>query len=385
MEIVCEFKYATWEDKTTKYYCSVTSSSITKPNTRIKSFTGVHVPGKSDNDVDAISFLNCTVEYFPKGLDQIFPRLEFIEMTRCGLKEITRKDLQNLEKFQGIYLESNELVSLPSNLFTNMRRLKRLSFYGNKLSSLSSQLLVPLKENDMRYIDFASNAKINAVFKPNFPCANVSSIEQLMNTIDATCSKPIEDEQNLMVEFMDDFLRGFKDFWTTGQLSDFVITVGLRTFRVHKCVLAIKSSVLAAVFKNKMQESKKSEMEIPDFSAEIVEQFLHYIYTGEIKDQTNAMDLFAIASKYNVIKLKSICEEIVMENLDESNAFEIFGLGHLYCSHDMKLTAFNEIKSIFPKANLIYDKIKKPEDIKELVDAKRHYDSVLKKFENLNV
>jgi hypothetical protein len=68
--------FPTWLVGITKYTCKVTEASITNPETTIKSFIGNHKPGKINKDVEAIYFLGTKVEYFPRGLHLIFPRLE---------------------------------------------------------------------------------------------------------------------------------------------------------------------------------------------------------------------------------------------------------------------------------------------------------------------
>lgn len=117
-------------------------------------------------------------------------------------------------------------------------------------------------------------------------------------------------------------------------------------------------------------------MEIPDFEAAIVEQFLNFLYTGEIRDKANAMNLYAIAAKYDVQQLKTVCSEIILRNLDTTNAFEIYGLGHLHNENDMKMMALSEIKSMFPDIELDDELINQPKNLKELIEIKRQYESV---------
>lgn len=81
------------------------------------------------------------------------------------------------------------------------------------------------------------------------------------------------------------------------------------------------------------------------------------------------MELFALSSKYNVPALKSYWEKIVIQNLDDSNALEIFTLGHLHDSEEMKRLAFKEIKKLVPRVSLPDDLVHHPERLKEIVDA----------------
>jgi hypothetical protein len=64
-------------------------------------------------------------------------------------------------------------------------------------------------------------------------------------------------------------------------LSDFTISAGVGIkgkFKVHKVVLAIRSTVFSAMFKTKgMKESKNNEMTIEDFGVDAVQEFLEYL------------------------------------------------------------------------------------------------------------
>lgn len=178
--------------------------------------------------------------------------------------------------------------------------------------------------------------------------------------------------------FINAFAARFQELWKSNEYSDFTITAGsldnLKKFKVHKCVLGTQSSILAAVFNNKMKESIESDMVIKDFSVECVEDFLYFLYSGELRDEKNAMELFAIASKYDVGQLKTIAENIVLNNIDCLNAIEVFGLGHLHESEKLQTAAFNEIKKMFPELKLNDYLIKTPEKLEKLVEARRNLD-----------
>jgi BTB/POZ domain len=166
-------------------------------------------------------------------------------------------------------------------------------------------------------------------------------------------------------------VAGFKELWMSGEYSDFTIIAGKEEFAVHKNVLATQSPVLAAIFKNDMKEKKTGKMIIEDFSLDAVEVMLYFMYTGEIVDESNAMDLYAIASKYEVTSLKSTAHKLILRNLGESNAIEIFGLGHQHNSDRIKRAAFEVIKKMFPWKVLEDELMEDPKTLKKLIDAAR--------------
>lgn len=120
-----------------------------------------------------------------------------------------------------------------------------------------------------------------------------------------------------------------------------------------------------------MEERVKKQIEIKYFSENAVKELLDFLYTGEINDETYAMELFAAAAKYDLDELKTICEEIIVENIDESNAIEILVLGNLYNSEDMKWLAFQEIRGIFVEKNISKNFMHKPEFLMKLVEAEK--------------
>lgn len=85
------------------------------------------------------------------------------------------------------------------------------------------------------------------------------------------------------------------------------------------------------------------------------------------------MDLFAIADKYDVPVLKSMCEDLVLQMIDQSNAFDVFNLGHLYSSEKLKVAAFTAIKSMLPDKEVPDELINDREKLKELIDAKKPF------------
>lgn len=371
MKIDCEFKVVQWKNDLGKFYtCIVKSASITKPNTKIKGFNGRHIMFKSNNDVEAVMFLNTKVNYFPRNLSAIFPNLSVLKIAGCEMKSIARRDLTGLGNITSFDLSWNELESLPDDLFTDTPNLTMISFLCNDLTCLSSKLLNPIINNDLDLIDFRHNLMICGRYCTD--CCT-ETIELLYHKIDAKCDKPIGNKQNFAAEIT----SGLKKLWNSDRFSDFVIVANrdeLKKFSVHKNILSIQSSVFSKIFYHDMIEERTNEMWISEFSSETVEEFLRYFYTGEVKSEVNVMEMFAIAAKYDVSTLMFITKETVLDNLDETNAYEIFTLGHLYSSEEMKLSAFNEMKSMFTDKELTDDLIDKPEQLK-IIAAKRILDN----------
>jgi hypothetical protein len=120
-----------------------------------------------------------------------------------------------------------------------------------------------------------------------------------------------------------------------------------------------------------MKESEDNEMIIDDFSSDAVKEFLEYLYTNKPIREENAMELYALASKYDVNPLRNSAENIILSNICENNVIEVFSLGHLYNSPKLKQATFDKIKEMFPMFVIVDSMMEKPETLKELVEARR--------------
>lgn len=364
------------------YYCSrVTSTSIIERNIEIKSFVGQHVAGHNNNSVGKIQFMNTEVEFIPRGLLSNFPHLMHLAIFNCGLKEIRRDDLAEFNNLEKLIVSYNQLETLPSDLFIGKTALKIISFSNNKLEFVSSQLLKPIIDNHLEIVDLTKNTKIDAKFSLiDYSKGLGGSLDDLMELIDTQCEEPQGEVSGFTDETCKDkWHEDIKKIWSSGDFSDFVIIVnGLKKFYVHKWILSIKSSVFAAMFKNDMEEGTTCKLDILDFTADAVYQFLEFLYTGSVPDDINVMELFALASKYNISNLKTLSEEAILKNLRKKNALEVFYLGHLYSSDEMKRAAFQTIKRMFPGEPLSENLASKPEALKEYVDAAKSFEKLRK-------
>jgi BTB/POZ domain/Leucine rich repeat len=353
------------------YACIIRGLSITRKGTEIIGVNGNHQETRTNFDVEKVQIYLSSIKFFPRGLGKIFPNLKSLIILKCGLREISRDDLKGLENLELLYLNGNHLISLPSDLFCDMKKLKKISFTGNKLERMSSKLLEPVK-NVLQKADFSGNTKINFWFWSASPD---SSLDKLMNQIDINCDLPFDEQQQRKAKIATEFIESL---WASRRFSDFTIVVGLREIPVHKSVLGTQSPVFASIFENNVKERIEGKMEIEEFSASAVEDFLCFFYTGEIQNARNAMEIFELAAKYDIPKLQSIAEKMVLRQVDEQNAVHILELANLYKSENLKDKAFTEIKKMFPKTALQPELKDKPDYVKQLVEAKRDFEKKIK-------
>ena len=146
--------------------------------------------------------------------------------------------------------------------------------------------------------------------------------------------------------------------------SDIEIDCGGKVFPCHKLVVSARSPVFKAMFQANMKESQSGKVAIEDIKPEIMNEILHFIYTGSLAKETVttefAIELLAAANKYQLEALKDICQDKIRSVLDEENAIEFLILGEMYQANKLKDAAMMEVVYNMPE-------IAGTEDYKKLV------------------
>jgi hypothetical protein len=363
----------------------VRQASITFPGATVKSAVGKHERGKYNNDVEAITFRNTNVSYLPRNITKIFPNVKQLSVYNCGLLLLTREDLMGLENLEVLVICGNRLQSLPSDLFVGMQKLRKISFYSNRLEYMSSEILQPIL-GQLQSANFQMNTKIGAVYDPENP-NSVESLQKLMEIIDRNCLPPQSHSDATQLRQLTTSIMNTASIWQAGDISDFTIIAGpqgaAKKFKVHKIILGTQSDVFAAAFNRAIEENKYGVMHIDDLSAIVVEGFLHFLYTGVVKDESIAMDLFVIAARFNVKLLMEKSEEILLRSVDRSNALEVFQFANSHNLVQIKRLSFEAIRSMFPQKTIEDSFIDDPESLKILVESYRKMVKINEEIDNL--
>ncbi|XP_065219097.1 speckle-type POZ protein B isoform X4 [Planococcus citri] len=130
------------------------------------------------------------------------------------------------------------------------------------------------------------------------------------------------------------------------KFSDVTLSVGGKDFLVHKAILAARSPVFAAMFEHEMEERKQNRVAITDVDQDVLKEMLRYIYTGKSQNlEKMADDLLAAADKYDLGRLKIMCEEALCTNLSIENAADILILADLHSAEQLKAQAIDYINT----------------------------------------
>ena len=117
------------------------------------------------------------------------------------------------------------------------------------------------------------------------------------------------------------------------RFSDVILQARDREFPAHRAVLAARSSVFSHLIDRDEHRGKVQRIQVKDVDAEVLQEALKFIYTGRV-DQLESMaaPLLALADKYALDRLKSTCEEYLIDHL---NASDVGSLGSLYMLADL--------------------------------------------------
>ena len=95
-------------------------------------------------------------------------------------------------------------------------------------------------------------------------------------------------------------------------------------------------------------ESKNNIVDVEDADPDTIEQLLRFIYTDKAEcteSGDTAANLLPLADKYNLPRLKAICEESICDDIDLSNAVHSLILGHLHEAKNLKAVALEFVST----------------------------------------
>lgn len=94
------------------------------------------------------------------------------------------------------------------------------------------------------------------------------------------------------------------------QFTDLVLIVKDKTFRVHKAILASRSPVFESIFE---REKDIGRLSIDDAEPSVVEQFLHFLYTGQTCQMLANRQLLKLANNYQLETLEKLCQSALIK------------------------------------------------------------------------
>lgn len=100
------------------------------------------------------------------------------------------------------------------------------------------------------------------------------------------------------------------------------------------------------MFEHEMEEKKQNRVEITDMDPEVLREMLRFIYTGKAPNlEKMADDLLSAADKYDLERLKVMCEEALCSNLSVETAADVLILADMHSAGQLKAHAIDYINT----------------------------------------
>lgn len=346
------------------YYSGSVSNSRFVRNFESENAKSPHVNGKGCDDVRAIAINEILLKSIPSKLAKAFENLVALELVKCGLVGIEKKDLKPFPQLKDLWLGHNKIRVVPQDLFECSLLLEVVSFKNNEIKHVGEHLLKPL--GSLLFVDFRCNISINSFYEKG------SSMGVGLNQINSDIKTKCQPAYDAIPKASNTVRR----LWETRRLSDFTIKVNGVEFNVHKNILSVNSPVFDAMFTSD-QENRESEMEIVDFTTEAVQEFLEFLYVRTEPSVDNAMEVFAMAAKYQFEDLVEMSGNQMISGLNIDNAWEIFLLADANAEEFIKCSAFAVISSMFHDVKLPMKLMDQPTKLKKIIDEQKATNKIL--------
>ncbi|KAF7031840.1 hypothetical protein CFC21_043102 [Triticum aestivum] len=150
------------------------------------------------------------------------------------------------------------------------------------------------------------------------------------------------------------------DLFLSEEGTDVTFMVSGQKFAAHRCVLAARSVVFKAELLGSMKEGTvASVIDVEDMEAKVFRSLLDFIYTdslpkmeidmggeeGEAQEALWLQHLLAAADRYDLQRLKGLCEEKLCSHIDVSSVTTILTLAEQHNCHGLKEVCFEFIKT----------------------------------------
>ena len=154
--------------------------------------------------------------------------------------------------------------------------------------------------------------------------------------IDNNLNKMNRDQMTL------DLAKAFKS--KNSNAFDVKVKCGDASFECSKFMLTSMSPVFRSMFEANMIESQTNVIEIVDLQPEVLAEMLQYIHTGLIPNVRNfPQDLLVAADRYQLERLKSSCQEILIDSLDVENCISFLTLSDIYNALNLRRAALKYV------------------------------------------
>ena len=141
-------------------------------------------------------------------------------------------------------------------------------------------------------------------------------------------------------------LNDFERMLEMPDFNDVHFRVKGQILHAHRGILAARSPVFAAMFKYDMAKNIEGPVIIEDIDFTVFKEMLRFMYTGKVqKLEDMAIALAVAADKYDLDRLKIMCEIHLSANLTKDNVTDVLEYADQYCAVVLKTNAMEFINA----------------------------------------
>jgi hypothetical protein len=201
--INCFFDQELMFDELKVSYTCTAKNLVTNATKRdISEITGEHQPRMVHDDITQLHMINQQMEYFPIGFTKFFKNIVAVHAGMNKLKHLEKYDLKEFVKMRYLYLYSNLLEVLQSDVFEYSFALEYVSFYNNRLKYIGAKILLPLKR--LRNAYFNKNICIDK------QAASEQGMSELRMEIELQCSDITDEDLMIMLKQNQEKIEGLE-------------------------------------------------------------------------------------------------------------------------------------------------------------------------------
>ncbi|CAN6373081.1 unnamed protein product [Urochloa humidicola] len=148
-----------------------------------------------------------------------------------------------------------------------------------------------------------------------------------------------------------DLHKRFCELLTNGFGGDVTFRVAGKEITAHRCILAARSPVFKAELFGPLKEKNEECIGVDDMEARVFKAMLHFIYTDTLPEMEErdemamAQHLLIAADRYCLVRLKSICENMLRICMTTSTVANTLILAEQLCCHELKEACFMYLKT----------------------------------------
>lgn len=377
-EIQCNFSYSTHDYincQSKLYKCAINNYAFDDDEDFV--FVGNHTKLKTNLHVELLVLDGKSLTKVPQGLMQHFPNIIALEIRESSVKSLTKSDIAEYKRIKNFKFDVNPIEFLPGNLFEDFNNLDHISFSSCNLLTIEPFILDFYKKNPFSMsVKFLNNPNYHIEFN-GWRSLNKIKTELYRKYYTSYPHKLTTPQQMIQNTLTNDF----NNFLKNENFKDFTIKILNHEFRVHKFLLAARSSVLADM----IQKNPDAEnLNLIDISVETFKQVLHFIYNDELnhdkEEIISFINLFAAAGRLNIEVLKNIAAAHLLDEINSENALNILSLSNRYNHKILKNEAFAFIKKTNTYMTFKSEWANQPEVLARLIEIHKEKESAMKKF-----